>query len=161
MPDDQTGKTVTDGTLEAAGSTPGVQRPYADALLRLKQVGLRPTRQRMALAKLLFDGGDQHITAEDLHGMARKATVKVSLATVYNTLHQFTKAGLLREVVVDSGRSYFDTNTTPHHHFFFEKSGRLEDIPGLSYTVNDLPPPPPGTLIDSVDVVVRLRETGN
>ena len=137
------------------------QRPYFEALTRLRAANLRPTRQRLALSRLLFDNGDRHITAEVLHSEAIDSNVRVSLATVYNTLHQFTKAGLLREVVVDSGRSYFDTNTTPHHHFFFEKSGRLEDIPGLSYTVNDLPPPPPGTLIDSVDVVVRLRETGN
>ncbi|MDP7604642.1 MAG: Fur family transcriptional regulator [Alphaproteobacteria bacterium] len=137
------------------------QRSYFEALTRLRAANLRPTRQRLALSRLLFDNGDRHITAEVLHSEALASNVRVSLATVYNTLHQFTKAGLLREVVVDSGRSYFDTNTTPHHHFFFEKSGRLEDIPGLSYTVNDLPPPPPGTLIDSVDVVVRLRETGN
>ena len=137
------------------------QRPYFEALTRLRAANLRPTRQRLALSRLLFDNGDRHITAEVLHSEALASNVRVSLATVYNTLHQFTKAGLLREVVVDSGRSYFDTNTTPHLHFFFEKSGRLEDIPGLSYTVNDLPPPPPGTLIDSVDVVVRLRETGN
>ncbi len=135
------------------------QRPYFEALTRLRAANLRPTRQRLALSRLLFDSGDRHITAEVLHSEALASNVRVSLATVYNTLHQFTKAGLLREVVVDSGRSYFDTNTTPHHHFFFEKSGRLEDIPGLSYTVDDLPPPPPGTLIDSVDVVVRLRET--
>ena len=136
-----------------------MQRPYSQVLERLRAVGLRPTRQRLALAKLLFDGaGDRHVSAEMLHGEALKNRMRVSLATVYNTLHQFTKAGLLREVVVDSGRSYFDTNTTPHHHFFFEKSGRLEDIPGLSYSIDDLPPPPPGTLIDSVAVVVRLRE---
>ena len=156
MPDDQTGKTVTDGTLEAAGSTPGVQRPYADALLRLKQVGLRPTRQRMALAKLLFDGGDQHITAENLHGMARKAAVKVSLATVYNTLHQFTDSGLLREVVVGPGRSYFDTNTHDHHHFYVEPAGELVDIPVDSVELSRLPTPPDGTVMDRVDVIIRV-----
>jgi Fur family iron response transcriptional regulator len=134
------------------------QRPYFEALTRLRAANLRPTRQRLALSRLLFDDGDRHITAEVLHSEALASNVRVSLATVYNTLHQFTKAGLLREVVVDSGRSYFNTNTTPHHHFFFEKSGRLEDIPGLSYSIDDLPPPPPGTLIDSVAVVVRLRE---
>src|ERR1700722_15326672 len=89
-------------------------------LERLRAVGLRPTRQRIALARLLFDGGDRHITAEQLHGEALGAVIRVSLATVYNTLHQFTDAGLLREVVVEPGRSYFDSNTTDHHHFFCE-----------------------------------------
>ena len=82
------------------------------------------------LARLLFDGGDRHVTAEQLHGEALAAAIPVSLATVYNTLHQFTDAGLLREVVVEPGRSYFDTNIADHHHFFCEASGLLQDIPG-------------------------------
>ncbi len=86
------------------------ERPYAQTLTRLREAGLRPTRQRLALGRLLFDGGDRHVTAEALHDEAQKAGVSVSLATVYNTLHQFTGAGLLREVVVDSSRTYFDTN---------------------------------------------------
>ncbi len=105
-------------------------RPYTQVLERLRAAGLRPTRQRLALARLLFDGGDRHVTAEILHGEALDAAIRVSLATVYNTLHQFTAAGLLLEIVVDSQRSYFDTNISDHHHFFFESSGRLDDIPG-------------------------------
>src|SRR5258707_11110930 len=105
-------------------------RPFSNALDRLRRVGLRPTRQRLALARLLFDKGSRHVTAEQLHGEAVDATVRVSLATVYNTLHQFTTVGLLKEVVVEPGRSYFDTNVEDHHHFFFEDSGRLLDIPG-------------------------------
>src|SRR5216110_328279 len=85
---------------------------------RLRRVGLRPTRQRVALARLLFNGGDRHVTAEQLHGEAAAAAIRVSLATIYNTLHQFTDRGLLREVVVEAGRSYFDTNIDDHHHFF-------------------------------------------
>jgi len=103
-------------------------RPYSQVIDRLRNAGLRPTRQRIALAKLLFDGCDRHVTAESLHGEALENTIRVSLATVYNTLHQFTDAGLLREIVVDSHRCYFDTNVDDHHHFFHEESGRLEDI---------------------------------
>jgi Fur family transcriptional regulator, iron response regulator len=133
-------------------------RPFADALQRLRSAGLRPTRQRLALAKLLLDKGDRHVTAEQLHSEARSADIPVSLATVYNTLHQFTDAGFLREVVVAPGRSYFDTNIGNHHHFFYEQSGRLEDIPGEQVTVANLPPAPDGTQIRRVDVIVRLDE---
>lgn len=132
-------------------------RPYTKALDRLKSVGLRPTRQRLGLGKLLFEGGDRHVTAEDLHGQAVEAGLRVSLATVYNTLNQFTEAGLLREVVVEAGRSYFDTNTSAHHHFFYENTGSLQDIPAEQVRVHDLPAAPAGTSVSRVDVIVRLR----
>ena len=131
-------------------------RPYTRVVTILTRNGLRPTRQRMALAKLLFENGDRHITAEQLHEEAQRNTVKVSLATIYNALHQFTDAGLLREVVVDPGRSYFDTNTDDHHHFFFEDRGELRDIPGHMVNVSKLPAPPDGTAILRVDVIVRI-----
>lgn len=124
---------------------------------RLRAAGLRPTRQRIALARLLFDGSDRHVTAEQLHGEALAAAIAVSLATVYNTLHQFTDAGLLREVVVEPGRSYFDTNADDHHHFFCESSGVLQDIPGQGVIVTGLPLPPSGTAIRRVEVIVRVR----
>nr|WP_029010747.1 Fur family transcriptional regulator [Azospirillum halopraeferens] len=133
-------------------------RPYKRALDRLHAVGLRPTRQRLGLARLLFEAGDRHITAEQLHGEALAADLRVSLATVYNTLNQFTAAGLLREVVVDAGRSYFDTNVSDHHHFFVEGSGRLEDIPGDHVVLSRLPDPPAGTRVARVDVIVRLEK---
>jgi len=133
-------------------------RPYAQVLDRLRTVGLRPTRQRLALAKLLFEGGDRHVTAEMLHAEAQAAAIRVSLATVYNTLHQFTAAGLLREIVVDSQRSYFDTNMADHHHFFFEGSSQLEDIPGHEVVVAQLPTPPKGKTVRRVDVVVRVKD---
>ena len=133
------------------------QRPYTEVLERLKRVGLRPTRQRLALARLLFDGPDRHITAEQLHGEAQGASIPVSLATVYNTLHQFTDAGLLREVVAEPGRSYFDTNTDAHHHFFHVGRGELEDIPAAAITMSALPQVPVGTTIERVDVVIRLK----
>jgi len=133
------------------------ERPYKQVLDRLRSVGLRPTRQRMALAKLLFEGRDRHVTAEILHAEAQAASIRVSLATVYNTLHQFTAAGLLREIVVDSQRSYFDTNISDHHHFFFEASNRLEDIPGDEVVVSAMPAPPAGTKVKRVDIVFRLE----
>ncbi len=123
---------------------------------QLKKNGLRPTRQRLALAKLLLCKGNRHITAETLHAEAMEKGVKVSLATVYNSLHQFTEAGLLREVVVEAGRSYFDTNVSDHHHFYSEVSGCLMDIPAGEIAVNAVPTVPPGMKIERVDVIVRL-----
>ena len=134
-------------------------RPFKHVLDRLQQAGLRPTRQRLALARLLFDKADRHVTAEQLHGEATDAEVRVSLATVYNTLHQFTDAGLLREVVVEAGRSYFDTNVAEHHHFYFEDSGRLQDIPGELVQLDSLPPPPGGARVARVDVIIRLQDS--
>jgi Fur family iron response transcriptional regulator len=126
-------------------------------LARLRAAGLRPTRQRLALARLLLEGSERHVTAEQLHGEAVAAALPVSLATVYNTLHQFTEAGLLREVVVEPGRSYFDTNTSDHHHFFCEDTGRLQDIPGEHLSVSGLLHPPAGTEIRRIDIVIRVR----
>lgn len=125
---------------------------------RLREVGLRPTRQRVDLASLMFIGEDHHMSAESLHKDAANAGVSVSLATVYNTLHQFTQAGLLREIVVDSGRSYFDTNTLEHHHFFFEDKGTLEDIPSGDVVLAELPDAPAGSKISRVDVIIRVTD---
>ncbi|MBX6320363.1 MAG: transcriptional repressor [Rhodospirillaceae bacterium] len=137
---------------------PTAERSFAPALARLKSVGLRPTRQRLALTRLLFQGGDRHITAEQLHGEAAAAGIRVSLATVYNTLHQFTSVGLLKEVVIGPGRSYFDTNTSPHHHFFFAASGRLQDIPEDELRLERVPQAPAGTRLRRVDVILVLDE---
>ncbi len=131
-------------------------RPYSQALDRLRAAGLRPTRQRLALARLLFDGCDRHISAEQLHNEAVANNIRVSLATVYNTLHQFTDAGLLREIVVDAGRSYFDTNVSDHHHFFYERSGKLCDIPAEMIGVTKVPDAPAGLKISRVEVIVRV-----
>ena len=133
-------------------------RPYSGLIERLKAVGLRPTRQRLALAKLLFGPGNRHVSAEQLHGEAVGARVRVSLATVYYTLHHFTAVGLLREVVVEPGRSYFDTNTSHHHHFFCEDDRNLVDIPGEELKVVKLPHPPAGTTVTEVDIVIRVRK---
>ena len=134
-------------------------RSYGRALERLRAAGLRPTRQRLALGKLLLENGNRHVTAEDLYHEACRAGIPVSLATVYNTLHQFTAVGLLREVVVDMGQSYFDTNTTHHHHFYDERTGCLSDIEDCDVEISRLPAAPTGTEIDRVEVIVRLRAT--
>tara|TARA_E500000331_G_scaffold142022_1_gene138543 strand:+ start:2070 stop:2492 length:423 start_codon:yes stop_codon:yes gene_type:complete len=133
-------------------------RPYTYVLDRLKNAELRPTRQRLALAKLLLEEGNRHVTAEQLHCEASDAGIKVSLATVYNTLHQFTKAKLLREVVVESGRAYFDTNTDAHYHIFHQDTGELCDIPDDAVSTLALPDLPTGTEIDRVDVIVRVKK---
>ena len=134
--------------------------PWHDTKAMLRQVGLRPTRQRMALGWLLFAKGDRHVTAEMLYEDATKAKVPVSLATVYNTLHQFTEVGLLRQVAVDGSKTYFDTNATEHHHFFVEGNNELVDIPGADVIVDKTPTPPEGYEIARIDVVVRLRRKG-
>ena len=122
----------------------------------LFEAGLRPTRQRVSLAELLFAKGDRHVTAEQLHEEASASDAAVSLATVYNTLHQFTQAGLLREVAVEGAKTYFDTNTSNHFHFFSESTGTLVDIPSGAIDIAALPTPPEGMEISRVDVLVRL-----
>ena len=126
--------------------------------LKIRNAGLRPTRQRLALAELLFASGNRHFTAEILHSEALDAGVKISLATIYNNLHQFTDTGLLREVVVDASKSYFDTNVLPHHHFFHEEDQRLEDIPAGEVQLDKLPALPEGYEISDVDIIVRLSK---
>lgn len=131
------------------------RKPCLTAVLRM--AGLRPTRQRVALAELLFGGTHRHVSAEQLHSEASAALVNVSLATIYNTLHQFREAGLLREVAVDASRSYFDTDTSDHHHFYLEDDQRVIDIPSSAIVIQNLPEPPKGMTVTHVDVVVRVR----
>ena len=124
---------------------------------RVRDAGLRPTRQRLSLASLLFAKGDRHLTAEELHEEAMDAGVTVSLATGYNTLHQFTEAGMLRILAVEGARTYFDTNTSDHHHFYIEGENRVLDIDTASVSVVNVPEPPAGMEIANIDVVIRLR----
>jgi Fur family iron response transcriptional regulator len=131
--------------------------PLSELRDKLRRVGLRPTRQRVSLGWLLFGKGDRHITAEVLFDEATRARVPVSLATVYNTLHQFTEAGLLRQLAVDGAKSYFDTNPSEHHHFFLEDEGELVDMPSAGISVTELPEPPDGMEVAGVEVIVRLR----
>ena len=160
----QTRTTVVSEALDpAAALPPDLHRaglngcPWHDVKAMLREVGLRPTRQRMALGWILFAKGDRHLTAEMLYEEATRAKVPVSLATVYNTLHQFTDVGLLRQVAVDGSKTYFDTNTSMHHHFFVEGENALVDIPGADEIVGRLPKAPDGYDIARIDVVVRLR----
>jgi Fur family iron response transcriptional regulator len=123
----------------------------------LRRAGLRPTRPRMVLGWLLFSRGNRHVTAEMLYEEALRVKVPVSLATVYNTLHQFTEAGLLRQIGVDGSRAFFDTNPTEHFHFFVPGEECLLDIPETEAVLDKLPRAPEGFEIARVDVVVRLR----
>src|SRR3979409_1358044 len=131
--------------------------PWHDVKAKLRDVGPRPTRQRMALGWILLAKGDRHLTAEMLYEEASKAKVPVSLATVYNTLHQFTEVGLLRQVAVDESKTYFDTNVAEHHHFFVEGENALVDIPDAEAIGGKMPVAPAGFGISRVDVVVRLK----
>ncbi len=142
------------------GQTTGHQHARAQSFCvfeRLRASGLRPTRQRVALCNLIFGAGDRHLSAEDLHDEAHKAGEPVSLATVYNTLHQFTDAGLVRPISAEGQRTYFDTNTSDHHHFLIESENVMIDIPDGAISMSQLPEPPEGMEIVNVDVVVRLR----
>jgi Fur family iron response transcriptional regulator len=125
---------------------------------KLRQAGLRPTRQRVALAHLLFGEGDRHVCAESLHAEAMSGNVRVSLATIYNTLNQFTAAGLLREVAIEGDRSYYDTNTSDHFHFFQAENGEMLDIDASNLSITGLPDLPPGKEIDRIDVIVRIKD---
>ena len=124
---------------------------------RLREAGLRPTRQRMALTDLIFDGGDRHFSAEELHAEARGVKIDVSLATVYNTLHHFTEAGIVRVLSVEGSKTYFDTNTSDHHHYFIEDENRVVDIEGDPLALIKAPFVPEGMELVNIDVVVRLR----
>jgi len=150
------------GQVSASGPAPAGRSdlngcPWHDVKAMLRDVGLRPTRQRMALGWILFAKGDRHLTAEMLYEEANKAKVPVSLATIYNTLHQFTEVGLLRQVAVDGSKTYFDTNISEHHHFFVEGENALVDIPTVEAIVGQVPAAPEGYEISRIDVVVRLK----
>lgn len=129
---------------------------YVASAAFLQAVGLRPTKQRLALAAWLFDGRDKHVTAEQVHKAAVKLRASVSLATVYNTLNHFQAAGLLRQIAIDGGQVYFDTNTGDHHHLFDEGTGCLTDIPAEAVKLSSMPKLPQGKKLSRVDIVVRI-----
>lgn len=136
------------------------QKAIGSATSWLGSAGLRPTRQRLALAELLVgDGQHRHVTAESLFDAARHSGASVSLATIYNTLRAFCDAGLMQEVTVDGSKSYFDTNTHDHPHFYWEDECRLSDAPSEELVITQIPQAPAGAEIASVDVVIRLRRT--
>jgi Fur family iron response transcriptional regulator len=123
----------------------------------LRQAGLRPTRQRLMLGEFLFSKGGRHVTADMIYTEAAAANMPISRATVYNTLNQFTEAGLLRQIGVDGSKSFFDTNPTTHHHFFVDHEDRLLDVPAPGVLIETLPQPLPGYEVSRVDVIVHLR----
>jgi Fur family transcriptional regulator, iron response regulator len=127
----------------------------------LRQAGLRPTRQRVVLGRLLYAQGHRHVTAEMLHEEAKNSEMMVSLATVYNSLNQFTQAGLLRELAVDGSRTWFDTNVSEHHHFLIEDDNQIIDIPDSSIAINGIDEIPEGMEVARVEVIVRLRRKAN
>ncbi len=142
---------------------PGVRGegiPWQTYKRLLRDAGLRPTRARMILSWFLFGRGNRHVTAEMLYEEAIKAKVPVSLATVYNTLNQFTDAGLLRQIGVDGSKSFFDTNPSEHHHFFVQGEDSLLDIPATQSLLDRTPEAPDGFEIARIDVLVRLRRKG-
>ena len=122
----------------------------------LRKYNLRPTKQRLALAEILFEGVHRHATAEQLRGEVNAKGIVMSLATIYNTLNQFSRVGLLREINLDDNVTIFDTNTSHHHHFFDQNSSELIDIPDHKIKISDIPEPPDGQKIERVDVVIRL-----
>jgi Fur family transcriptional regulator, iron response regulator len=138
-------------------ATPHAPHALYDYTELLRGVGLRPTRQRLVLSFILFSKGNRHLTAEMLYAEAVAAKFPVSLATVYNNLHQFTQAGLVRQISVDGSKAHFDTNPTEHHHFFLTGEHALVDIPAGDVVLGALPTPPEGFEIARVDVLVRLR----
>ena len=126
----------------------------------LTEAGLRPTRQRLALANLLVgDGHHRHVTAESLYSAVKKSDENVSLATIYNTLKVFSEAGLIREILVDGTKSYFDTRIDDHPHFYWEDESILTDAPNNELEITKLPNAPIGTKVSKVDVVIRLRKS--
>lgn len=124
---------------------------------KLVEVNIRPTRQRVRIGQILWRKEHRHVTAERVYMECQELGERVSLATVYNTLHQFRAAGLLREVLVNGNCVYCDTNVTPHHHFYNEETGELYDIPHQYMQLSALPTPPLGTTVSGVDVVVRIK----
>jgi len=139
--------------FEAGGENP-FQQECVDLL---RQAGLRPTRQRLMLGEFLFSKGGRHVTADMIYTEAAEASLQISRATVYNTLNQFTEAGLLRQIGVDGSKSFFDTNPGAHHHFFVDHEDRLLDVPAPGVEIDQLPEPLPGYEISRVDVIVHIR----
>ncbi len=124
--------------------------------VKLRKLGLRPTKIRMAIAGLLFDGHDKHVCVDDVIELAQAHKIKTSVASVYNTLNHFAAAGILRRITVEQGKAFFDTNLSSHHHFYFEDEQRLEDIPVADIKVTGLPELPEGRELKSIDVTVRI-----
>lgn len=138
-------------------TAPGKDHSACCSMALLRMAGIRPTRQRLVLAAMLFSGGHRHVTAEDIFTQASRAGTPISLATAYNSLREFCRAGLLREISVAGTRSYFDTDTSDHCHFFYEEDGCIADVPAGHLALSGIPDAPAGTTLTGVDVIVRIR----
>ena len=130
--------------------------PYSIALKKIEESGIVPTKQRRVLAKIMFQKGNRHISAENIFDEVKKEDRKISMATIYNTLKQFTNLGLIREVVVDKNKSLYDTNNKPHYHLYIEDEGKIHDIPTNNINL-DLPSIPACLTLHNIDIIVRVR----
>ena len=133
---------------------------FNDAINKLKSKGIRPTKQRMILAKLLFENGDRHISAEEIYEELKKEDRKISLATIYNTLKQFTNIGLLKELVIDQNKSIYCSNHDSHYHLYIENEGKIVDIPQKNIDLN-IPQIPACLNFHNIDIIVKIRTTKN
>tara|TARA_B100000700_G_scaffold119275_1_gene134062 strand:- start:2498 stop:2947 length:450 start_codon:yes stop_codon:yes gene_type:complete len=129
---------------------------YNSAISKLEKNGIRATKQRRVLAKLIFDKGKRHISAENLFDEVKKEERKISMATIYNTLKQFTTLGLIREIVVDQNKSLYCNNNQSHYHLYIEDEGKVIDIPTKNIDL-DIPSIPACLQLHDIDVIVRIR----
>ena len=129
---------------------------YHQAMKKIESSGIRPTKQRRVLAKILFEKGNRHLSADELFHDVKKEDRKISMATVYNTLKQFTSLGLVREVVVDQNKSLYCTNHKSHYHLYIEDEGKIVDIPTKNIDLN-IPSIPACLQLHNIDVIVRIR----
>ena len=129
---------------------------YNSAISKLEKNGIRATKQRRVLAKLIFDKGKRHISAENLFDEVKKEERKISMATIYNTLKQFTSLGLIREIVVDQNKSLYCNNNQSHYHLYIEDEGKVIDIPTQNIDL-DIPSIPACLKLHDIDVIVRIR----
>ena len=133
---------------------------YHQAIKKIESSGIRPTKQRRVLAKILFEKGNRHVSADELFHDVKKEDRKISMATVYNTLKQFTNLGLVREVVVDQNKSLYCTNHKSHYHLYIEDEGKIVDIPTKNIDLN-IPSIPACLQLYNIDVIVRIRTLKN
>tara|TARA_B100000686_G_C15782760_1_gene475812 strand:- start:32 stop:481 length:450 start_codon:yes stop_codon:yes gene_type:complete len=129
---------------------------YNNAINKLEKKGIRATKQRRILAKLIFDKGKRHISAENLFDEVKKEERKISMATIYNTLKQFTSLGLIREIVVDQNKSLYCNNNQSHYHLYIEDESKVVDIPTKNIDLN-IPSIPACLQLHNIDVIVRIR----
>ncbi len=130
---------------------------YIQALAKLRENGIRPTSQRKILAKIIFEKGNRHLNADDLFNETKKLGYSISLATIYNTLKQFSSFGLLKEIVVDQNKSMYCNNKEPHYHLYVEDEAKIIDIPNSNIDLSNIPEIPACLNLHNIDIIVRIR----